>query len=689
MTNAGDDESDAVLSDLEAEDEISPEKIVNPSENDVSVERYREVLLELDREKQARIAAENAKSEIQVSFNRLKTLAHEAIKKRDESSRQRDEAMREKEEALKANEKLSNELVEVNKAKEEMYKQFEEAVKGKESSRSEIEAAAQMLVTGIEKISAKVNHIKNFSAGGLPRSQKYVGLPAVAYGVIKRTNEIVEEVLKQIDLATKSRDKAREQVEQRNYEIAIEVSQLEATISRLSDEVSEKSGRIEILEKLIAEKDEKLLEFESGMSERLSLVENERLELRKSVEEYESRVRDLESKMESQRPLLFEQLGLVSKIHDQLYNVIKVVDANNSDQSELSESLFLPEETGLEENVRASLAGLESIHELSRIIIEKTRDVVEEKSREVKSLNETVARLFREKEHVGVLLRSALSKRLTSAPSSKTNEVFQMAENGLREAGIEFKFGSVVEDEKLSAPPSKEGAQGAKDDEIYALAGALENIIKESQLKIIELQHSVEELREESSLLKEHLEAYSKELIQRKQRIEELEVKERQANENIEGLMMDIAAAEEEITRWKVAAEQEAAAGGAVEQEYLTQISALKQEVEEAKQAMIESEKKLKFKEETATAAMAAREAAEKSLRLADIRASRLRDRVEELTHQLENLDNKEDSQNRTRARYVCWPWEWLGIDFVGHRQRTERPEEPSSNEMELSEPLL
>ena len=35
---------------------------------------------------------------------------------------------------------------------------------------------------------------------------------------------------------------------------------------------------------------------------------------------------------------------------------------------------------------------------------------------------------------------------------------------------------------------------------------------------------------------------------------------------------MDIAAAEEEITRWKVAAEQEAAAGRAVEQEFVSQV---------------------------------------------------------------------------------------------------------------------
>lgn len=35
---------------------------------------------------------------------------------------------------------------------------------------------------------------------------------------------------------------------------------------------------------------------------------------------------------------------------------------------------------------------------------------------------------------------------------------------------------------------------------------------------------------------------------------------------------MDIAAAEEEITRWKVAAEQEAAAGTGVEQEFVAQV---------------------------------------------------------------------------------------------------------------------
>ncbi|XP_057948817.1 uncharacterized protein LOC131144284 [Malania oleifera] len=695
MASAGEEDADAVLSDVEADDP-APITIKSPSPDEVSVERFRELLVELDRERQAREAVESSKSELQISFNRLKVLAHEAIKKRDESTRQRDEALREKEEALKANEKVSGELAEavrlkdeLLKQKDEISKQSDEAAKARDSLRSEIETSAHMLVTGIEKISGKVSNFKNFAAGGLPRSQKYTGLPAVAYGVIKRTNEIVEELVKQIDATAKSRNDAREQMEQRNYEIAIEVSQLEATIGQLREEVSKKSSFVENLEKSIAEKDIKISDVERETLERLNSTENEALELRQLVDEYDLKLRSVESKVESLRPLMFDQLNLVSKIHDQIYDVIRIVDANKLDQSELSESLFLPQETDVEENIRASLAGMESIYELNRVIVGKVRDLVEEKNGEAKSLNETVTRLVMEKEHIGSLLRSALSKRMISDPSSKTHELFQAAENGLKEAGIEFRFSNVLGNGKSFDSHDKVGALETEDDEIYTLAGALENIVKASQLEIIELQHTGEGLRAESSLLKEHVEVQTKELSHMKRRIEELEEKERVANESVEGLMMDIAAAEEEITRWKVAAEQEAAAGRAVEQEFVAQLSTLRQELEEAKQAMKELEKKLKFKEETAAAAMAARDAAEKSLRLADSRASRLRERVEELTHQLEEYDTREDSRRRrTAPRYLCWPWEWLGLDFVGgfHQPDTQQH---TSNEMELSEPLL
>ncbi|XAR64474.1 hypothetical protein NMG60_11024834 [Bertholletia excelsa] len=543
-----------------------------------------------------------------------------------------------------------------------------------------------MLVTGIEKISGKISNFKNFTAGGLPRSHKYTGLPAVAYGVIKRTNEIVEELLRQIDSTAKSRNEAREQMEQRNYEIAIEVSQLEATIGGLRDEVSQKVSIVENLEKAISEKDGKITEIEKEWSEKLSLAENAASGLKQQVEEYDDNLKSLELKMESQRPLLLEQLNLVSRIHDQLYDVIRIVDASKTDQSDLAESMFLPQETDIEENIRASLAGMESICELARIVFVKTKDLVEESTREVKSLGETASQLVKEKEHIGSLLRSALARRMSTHLPSKADELFKITENGLKEAGIDFRFSNHLDGGGTASSYEKDDGPETEKDEIYALAGALENIIKQSQLEIIELQHHVDELRAETSLLKEHLGAQAEELSLRKQRVEELEEKERVANENVEGLMMDIAAAEEEITRWKVAAQQEAAAGKAVEQEFAAQLSALRHELEEAKQAVLELENKLKFKEETASAAMAARDAAEKSLRLADLRASRLRDRVEELTHQLEQMDTRENPRGLNGTRYVCWPWQWLGLNFAGF-QRVDIPER-SSNEMELSEPL-
>ncbi|KAJ0544866.1 hypothetical protein HanIR_Chr08g0343261 [Helianthus annuus] len=680
------DDNDAVLSDVE-EDDNPPAPIVtgpissirtrsstddvlnisNNISNNVSIERFRELLTELDRERQAREAVEKAKSELQVSFNRLKVLAHEAIKKRDE--------------VVRSNEKLSVELAETVKEKEELMKQkeevvkeLEESVKAKEGVKSEIGTAAQMLVTGIDKISGKVNRFKNFTAGGLPRSQKYTGLPAVAYGVIKRTNEIVEELVRQIELVTKGRNEAREQMEQRSYEIAIEVSELEATISGLRDEVAKKTSVVERLEKLNEEKDEMMGELETELKEKQDLVS-----------EYGDKLRVLEERMDSQRPLLVNQLSHVSKIHDQICEVVKVIDGDK--KSDLSDSLFLPQETDLEENIRACLAGLETVNELSSIALERTKDLVAERSREVKSLNETVNQLTREKEHIGSLLRSALSRRMSADPSLKTNELFKVAEKGLRESGVDYRFNNHTGQEKTVSSNTDGTIELDDDDEISTLAGALENIIKQSQIEIIELQHSVDELRAESSLLKERVEAQAKELLQSKQKLEELEEKERVANENVEGLMMDIAAAEEEITRWKVAAQQEAAAGKAVEQDYVAQLHTIRQELEEAKQSVIESEKKLKFKEETAAAAMSARDAAESSLKLADTRAARLRERVEELISQLEELDTRRSLINGKRPRYICWPWQWLGLDPIGPRQLDTHG--PTSNEMELSEPLL
>ncbi|PIA30311.1 hypothetical protein AQUCO_05600027v1 [Aquilegia coerulea] len=695
MTSVGDEENDNVLSDVEGDDDNNNDPVSidykNLSKDDISVERFREVIEQLENEKKLRLAIENSKSELENKFGRLKAYAQDIIKKRDEFKRLREEEFKEKEEALRLNDKLSGELEEALRVKEDVLKQrdeigrqLDEVSKARELMRSETETATQMLSSGIDKISGKVSNFKNFSAGGLPKSQRYTGLPGIAYGVIKRTHEIVEEIVKQYDGATKSRNDAREQMEQRNYEIAIEVSQLEATISGLREEVAKKTSDVENLDKLVAEKDGKIWEMDRESLEKQNMAEREVGELREVVNEYEHKLRSLESKVESQRPLLIDQVNYITKIHDQIHSIIKIVDATHSDQSDLADSLFIPpQEMDVNENLQASLDLMKSTSELVNIATEKIRVRMQDWTCETKGLNETVARLVKEKQHIGSLLRSALPKKMTFDPQSKTSEALFAAENGLREIGIDARFSNFLGNGKDTVLHDKQSSEEAGGDE----AGALENIVKACQLEIIELQHSVDELRTESSLLKAHVEAQSKELSQKKHRIEELEEKERVANESVEGLMLDIAAAEEEIIRWKVAAEQEAAAGRAVEQEFIAKLSALQEELNEAKQAMLESEKKLKFKEETAAAAMSARDAAEKSLRLADMRASRLGERVEELSRHLEESDTREDSRNGNRQRYICWPWQWLGLNFVGYH--LPETQQQGSNEMELSEPLL
>ncbi|PWZ14279.1 Uncharacterized protein Zm00014a_008498 [Zea mays] len=502
--------------------------------------------------------------------------------------------------------------------------------------QAEATTASSMLSSGFERISAKAS--PSAAAAPLPTSQKYSsGLPALAYGVLKRANDIVDDLLAQINAANRDRDRAREQMEHRNYQIAIEVSELEASLASRSAEGE-------------------------SLSKSLSQREAEISELR-------DKITSLEGKLDAQRPVLAEQIECTSKLYHEMRQVVKLVDAEAA--SALSDSVFVWKESDVEESLKVSLEGTKLAYELAAMALEKVGACINDKESKLMRLEDRVDELIKEKEHISVLLRSALQ--------ATTSEVLKVAEDGLREAGIEIG----LDERKVHGPGNVEK------DEVYTLAGALENTMKESQVRIIELQHLVEALRAESGLLRTRLEGQEKEIGQLRKQIKHVEEKERVANESVEGLMMDVTAAEEEIKRWKMAAEEEAEAGRSIEQEFQIQISSLRKELDEAKQAMVELENKLKFKEETAAAAMAARDAAEKSLKLADMRSSRLRERLEELNRQLEESDSRIDSVNRNgHRRYMCWPWQWLGLNYNYVRLPPVEADE-TSNEMELSEPLI
>ncbi|KAJ1695966.1 hypothetical protein LUZ63_012664 [Rhynchospora breviuscula] len=635
MSTMADDDSSTVLSDVDDDDAASASasaaadsSFTPPSlshqTNNTSSSDHQHLLSQLEDARRARDASDKALKDSESRLTRLKAFAQDVIKKRDD-------ALRSQSHAASQRDDLSAQL---------------------HSLHSDIATLTQMLTSGMDKISAKISAYTTFP-DGLPTTHKYTGLPALAYGVIKRANDIVEDLLRHLDLASKSTDQATQTMEQRNYEIAIEVSELEAKISALREDLSHKESEIGKLTASVAEMEAHLSHF------------------RRFRDEADNNARALEAKLDSQRPLFLQQLNFLSKLHQQIHHIDKVVSLDGkSDDAEPTSSVFMSNEVDSDENLKVLLDGVKSVVELAGVAKEKVRHKMDKTNGELKSLQEKVDALVEQKKHIGTLLRSVLL--------SNKSEVLQVAEEGLREAGIELKLDG----------KERSSLGEAHDDEVYTLAGALGNTVKESQIKIIELQHLVEALRAESSLLKARLDAQTKEINQQKLQIKDLEVKERTANESVEGLMMDITAAEEEILRWKAAAEQEAAAGGAVEKEFQSQILALQKELEDRKQAMLELENKLKFKEETAAAAMAAREAAEKSLKLADIRSTRLRQRLEELSRQVEQSDGQGSSlAGPSGVRYACWPWQWLGLNFVRYSGQAEALE--SSNEMELSEPLI
>ncbi|KAH9318196.1 hypothetical protein KI387_019965, partial [Taxus chinensis] len=335
-----------------------------------------------------------------------------------------------------------------------------------------------------------------------------------------------------------------------------------------------------------------------------------------------------------------------------------MIDVSASDQLEFSEPLFVSQDLDIDKDLVASSAGAIFVLELTTMMEKKLMADLEKRNKEREDLKDNIVSLEAEKRDISTLLRSALRERLVAEKEgdgeSQTGShqsqgtISQVAE---RDLVVDFSGGALVDNN---------GTEKGQD-EFLSLASALENIIRTSQLEIAELRHLLEGSRAKLNHLRVVSETQTKDLASKVLHIKELEEKERAASENVEGLMIDIAAAEEEIARWRDAAEQEAAAGKAVMEEFQEEITTLRQDLEEMKLSLDEANSKLKSKEEMAAAAVAARDTAEKSLQLADERSSRLRARIEELTRQLEELDGGDEQHNIRRMRYACWPLQWLG----------------------------
>lgn len=410
MGSVGDEGDTGALSDFE-DDELEAAPVELPVANTTTTETLKVALAELEQERQARKILEASKAEGDANFTRLKALIQEAARQRDEAFRVRDETSRQHEEALQQKEDVVRQRDEFLKQKDESVRVKEESVKARDVARLEIEGAARLLIGGAEKVTSMVNGVKSFGRS-LPAS-KYTGVQAIAYGFSKRMEEVVEEVLKQKDAAIKAKQETTEHMEQRNYRIAIEVSQLEASLQQLKEEVAKKSSEAELWQKRAMNKDDKFLELEEMFSGKLAQAENETISLRQKADEAEVRNKDVNTELSKYKEMLQEQLKYISKLrkgvlelphelHPDPVSEASITSLSGTSEMLVDEKLELPQQC---------LAGLKSLLELVAsvgVVWKKRQEEWETENHEIVS---RIERLVGQKQDAADLLTVALSEK--------------------------------------------------------------------------------------------------------------------------------------------------------------------------------------------------------------------------------------------------------------------------------------
>lgn len=651
------DEEDDTLSDLE--DDLSP-SVSAPPPSRLS---YKVLLAELQAERHGRKAAETAFADLQTSFSRLKSFTFEAVQ-------QRDDAMRLKEEAERSQENLLVKLKEAFMHRDDAVKQRDDALRlrddairsrdeialqkdvamhARNSSRSDVEAATRLLVEGADRITARASSVKNF-AGNLPRSSSHTGVAAVAYGFSKRAETIVDELLRHLDMAFKDRSSLREQTEQRHYQSAIEVSELEASVQKLKENLSQKTSELEKWQHIASKREEKLSEIEKLASEKVMRAEKEVSTLASALHSRDSMLNKVETSIKELSHLIF-------KVHETLASHATSFFPSESHLAKISP--VTPTGEVPEEGIQNCIDRLEDVMELFLKLAMTWEEQTDLRKKALEDLEGTITRLIVEKKEITNFLESALSakqeileavSKLSLDTDHNLNTITKNKEARNDSAG---SLRSQPSGLSIEIPAGEATSTGL----------ALEAELKKSRQKIFELQQLIAAARGELELLKVTSERQAKELLDKATEIQDLEYKYHVAQETIEGMRTELTAASDDISCWKQAATKEAEAGAVVLEEIeqlQEQISFIKEQARQFSDLLEDSKKKLRSKEEMAAAAIAARSAAERSLRIADERAVELRKRIEDMARQFELLEGKDDGVTPVGWYDACWPYQWL-----------------------------
>ncbi|KAG6746505.1 hypothetical protein POTOM_051046 [Populus tomentosa] len=390
--------------------------------------------------------------------------------------------------------------------------------------------------------------------------------------------------------------------------------------------------------------------------------------------------------------LLKISMDLVRPVKESLVKVTECVhDEYLIERSDTEENR---EELDLDDELRLVWEEFRAITRLAGEAESKVNEFNEMKKKEIRELESSVVSLTEENRDINSLLRVALVEKeaverslnkLKGNNEQKRVALLQFAERGLQRVGFGFMMGSGSNEQSMessgggsnttnaSAAASSKSDGSECEEEVVSLllakhcvqfsgtgnarypASTMERIMKNLRLENSQLRRSLEESRSDAERLQSLVQKQDKEIAENILYIKELEDRERVQAQNVEELLTEIKESEAEVVRWREACELEVEAAKKAIEERDKLVVILKQELEKTKANLEISNGKLKLKDELAVAAMAAQAAAERSLQLADSRAAGLRQRIEELTRQVEEAESKERRCNK--VRHICWPW--------------------------------
>ncbi|KAH8486250.1 hypothetical protein H0E87_025319 [Populus deltoides] len=448
-------------------------------------------------------------------------------------------------------------------------------------------------------------------------------------------------------------------------------SQLKLAIQKVSHEKDSLRDQVRELEASFKEK-------EDGFVKRIDEAYLTMEKLEKEMEFLRERNDKLELEIKEARDkngfLLKINMDLVRPVKEYLVKVTECVhDENLIERSDTEENR---EELDLDDELRSVWEEFKAITRLASEAESKVNEFNEMKKKEIRELESSVVSLTEENRDINSLLRVALVEKeaverslnkMKGNNEQKRVALLQFAERGLQRVGFGFMMGSGSNEQSMessgagsnttnaSAAASTKSDSSECEEEVVSLASTMERIMKNLRLENSQLRRSLEESRSDAERLQSLVQKQDKEIAENILYIKELEDRERVQAQNVEELLTEIKETEAEVVRWREACELEVEAAKKAIEEREKLVVILKQELEKTKANLEISNGKLKLKDELAVAAMAAQAAAERSLQLADSRAAGLRQRIEELTRQVEEAESKERRCNK--VRHICWPW--------------------------------